>query len=117
VHSRALAQPYAITLAAVDVTLERESDGQILVKIGAPAWEVNVRASAGDLTKLADVRSADWDQRRSIQLGKSAEASVFWAFRDDEVTLMIGHDDETWDVFVSFPIDIVEAIVSELDRV
>jgi hypothetical protein len=30
---------------------------------------------------------------------------------------MIGHDDEIWDVAVSFPIEIVEAIVSELHRV
>jgi len=101
----------------MDMTLEREADGGILVKLRAPAWEINVRASAGDLRKLDDVRSADWNQRRSIQIGESANASVFWSCRGDEVTLMIGHDDETWDVAVGFPIEVVDAIVRELDGV
>ena len=30
---------------------------------------------------------------------------------------MIGHDDETWDVAVTFPVAIVQAIVEDLDRV
>lgn len=101
----------------MEVTLEREADGGILVKLQAPGWEVNVRASAGDLRKLDGIRSADWDQRRSIRVGESAEASVFWSCREDEVTLMIGQDDETWDVAVGFPIQVVNSIVEELDRV
>jgi len=101
----------------VDVSLEREADGGILVKIQAPAWEVNVRASAEDLTKLADIRTADWDEGRSIHLGQPAEAPVFWACHGDEVTLMIGHDDETWDVAFLFPFAIVDAIVNDLDQV
>lgn len=101
----------------MDVILEREADGEILVKIQAPAWEVNVRAAADDLAKLNDIRSADWDRRRSVQVGESADASAFWSCRGEEVTLMIGHDDETWDVAVIFPVAIVQAIVEELDRV
>jgi hypothetical protein len=37
--------------------------------------------------------------------------------RGDEVTLMIGHDDETWDIAVTFPVATVQAIVDGLDRV
>jgi hypothetical protein len=92
------------------------ANGGILVKIQALAWEVNVRSSADDLRKLKDIRSADWDQRRSVQVGASAEASAFWSCRGDEVTLMIGHNDETWDVAVTFPVAIVQAIVKDLDR-
>ena len=117
VYSRTLAQVFVVTLGSVDVTLDREADGGILVKIQAPAWEVNVRASADDLTKLNDIRSADWDERRSVQVGESAEASAFWSCRGDEVTLTIGHDDETWDVAVTFPVAIVQTIVEELPRV
>jgi hypothetical protein len=88
-----------------------------LVKIQAPAWEVNVRASADELSRLKDIRLADWDQGRSLRVGESAEASAFWACNGGEVTLMIGHDEETWDIGVTFPVEIADAIVKELDRV
>lgn len=100
----------------MDVTLEREANGGILVKILGPAWEVNVRATTEILTRLTEIRSTDWDQRQSLQIGESAGAPVFWSCRDDQVTLMIGHDDETWDVAVIFPVAVVHAILGDLAR-
>jgi hypothetical protein len=98
----------------VDVSVEREVNGRFLVKLQTDACEVNVRASIGDLMRLTEIRSADWSQRRSIAAGESAGASVFWASVDDHAALMIGHDDETWDVSVTLPFDLVDEIVREV---
>ena len=97
----------------MDVSVEREADGRLAVKLQTNAWEVNVRASIGDFMRLAEIRSADWTQRRSIAAGASAGALVFWASVDDHAVLMIGHDDESWDVSLALPYDLVDEIVRE----
>jgi hypothetical protein len=98
----------------MDVSVEREVDGCLAVKLQSDAWEVNVRGSIGDFMRLTEIRSADWSQRRSIAAGESAGAPVLWASVDDHAALMIGHDDETWDVSVTLPFDLVDEIVREV---
>jgi len=98
----------------VDVSVEREVDGCLAVKLQTEACEVNVRASKSEFMRLTEIRAADWSQRRSIAAGESAGAPVFWASVDDHAALMIGHDDETWDVSVTLPLDVVDEIVREV---
>ena len=98
----------------MDVSVEREVDGRLAVKFQTDAFEVNVRASVSDFMRLSEIRSSDWSQRRSIAAGESAGAPVFWASVDDHVALMIGHDDETWDVSITLPFDLVDRMVREV---
>ena len=100
----------------VDVSVDREADGRHLVKMQTDGWELNVRASELEFAKLTDIRDADWDQRRSIAAGESAGAPVFWARSGDEVTIMVGHDDESWDVAVTVPLEVVEKIALATER-
>ena len=70
--------------------------------------------SGNDLLRLSEVREANWAERRSIQAGESAGARVYWASLGEQAVLMIGPDDETWDVSVSVPSDVIDAIVREV---
>jgi hypothetical protein len=97
-----------------DVSGEREVDGRLAVKLQADAWEVNVRASSDDFMKLTEIRSTDWSQRRSIAAGEAAGAPVFWASVNDHAALMVGHDDEAWDISITLPFDLVDEIVREV---
>src|SRR4051794_30044393 len=97
-------RPFARTRAAneryargMDVSVDSDTEAGLAVKLQTDDWEVNVRASAHDLLRLSAIRSADWSDRRSIQIGESAGAPVFWATTNDHASLMIGRDDETWD--------------------
>ena len=83
------------------------------MKLQTDDWEVHLRASAHDLVRLSEIRSADWSDRRSIQVGESAGAPVFWATTNGQASLMIGHDDETWDIVIALPFDAVDEIVRE----
>jgi hypothetical protein len=98
----------------VDVSVEHEVDGRLAVKLQADAWEVNVRALSDDFMKLTEIRSTDWSQRRRIAAGESAGAPVFWASVNDHAALMIGHDDEAWDISITLPFDLVDEIVREV---
>ena len=96
----------------MDVTVEPEEIG-FLVKIQTHEWEVNVHASQPDLEKLGDIRAAVWDEGRSIRAGRSAGDAVFWAIVGDNASIMIGHDDQTWDVAVTLPLAVVEEIARQ----
>jgi hypothetical protein len=109
-----LAQPTSHYARSVNYTLEPEEAG-VLLKLQADQWEANVHASADDLLRLSDIRSASWDERRSIQAGRSAGARVYWsAGEGDDANLMIGEDDETWDVSVTVPYTVIDEVVQAL---
>ena len=96
----------------MDVTIEEDAAGDVAVKLQAHEWEVNFRASRAELVALSGIRTADWNERRSIRAGESAGAPVFWASGGDDATLMIGSDEETWDVAITLPVAAVEEIAS-----
>lgn len=96
----------------VDVTVEEPVDSLLSVKLQSETWELNISASASDLRRLDNITDADWLARRSLAIGTSAGAPVFWAMSRQDVTILIGHDDETWDIAVTVPFGVVGEIVS-----
>ncbi|MEU7742161.1 hypothetical protein [Nonomuraea sp. NPDC049158] len=91
----------------VDVTLD-DSGG--VVKLRTEAWELNIRAPLADLVRLRGIREADWDARRSLPVGTCADAHVFWVANEEQATILIGQDDETWDIAVTVPLGTVDQI-------
>jgi hypothetical protein len=78
-------------------------------------WELNVRSTFGDLSRLRNIRSAVWNERRSIEAGTTVGGRVFWACpagtaNDETATILIGHDDEAWDIAFLVPVSVVERI-------
>lgn len=88
----------------LDISLERAANrGEAsALKIQIGACEINVWLTDDDIERLGMLRAASWDARQSIRAGVSAGMSVFWATTNDRVTIMVGEDDETWDIAVSF---------------
>lgn len=105
------------------VTVERAIDGDCAaynIKIGVPVVEINVLVSASELDRLTAVRTAPWNTG-SIQIGTCAGAAVWWAVDDEDdppaLAILVGHDDETWDVGVRLPLAVLDAILEEVRRV
>jgi hypothetical protein len=44
--------------------------------------------------------------------GRSAGSPVFWCSDGDVATLLIGADDESWDIAATIPLDLIEVIVT-----
>lgn len=84
------------------------------VKLQSQQWELNLRATADDLAGLGAIRDTDWAARRCLHIGQSAGTAVHWSAEGDTAAIMVGHDDETWDIAVTVPIATVDAILSEL---
>jgi hypothetical protein len=96
----------------IDVTLDIENSAGLVaaVKLQAETWELNIRAPLSDLARLRDIRDAHWDARGSLAIGTCAGASVYWASSDGQATILVGDDDETWDVAVTVPLATVDEI-------
>ena len=73
----------------------------IAVKISAPSYEVNVGLRLEEVGLLPAILSTSW-KTGAKPVGRSAGAHVFWSCDDGMVSLGIGHDDQTWDVGISF---------------
>jgi hypothetical protein len=86
------------------------------VKIAVPSLELNVRIPSSDVHKLEQVCTASWDARGSVRIGEVVGVPAFWC--TDQAThavdILIGGDDETWDICVTLPPRSVEMVIEEI---
>jgi hypothetical protein len=115
---REVVMPTRRKSADVSVSVEAVlEDGQqfYVVKVSRPVFEVNVRVPSRDVQKFTKVRTTPWESG-SLRIGESAGAPAFWALSEDgTVSILIGHDDEIWDIAVSVPPDTIEEILREIE--
>lgn len=102
-----------------DVSAERSTTDErpgVGVKMGSPNLEFNVWIPDTQLGRLETVRQARWDDRGSVQLGQVAGAPAWWCVDPDEqvLSILVGHDDETWDVCARWPLATLDAIIAEV---
>ena len=98
-------------MSAVEVSVEVEADGGCLAKLSSATWELNLRARAHEIAALGSIRDADWSSRSSIGVGSVAGARAFWSYADGDVTVVVGQDDETWDLALTMPVIVVDRLV------
>lgn len=104
---------------AADVSVSVEADfdegAQIYaVKISTPVFEINVRVPSQDIAKFRRVQTTPWENG-SLRIGQSAGAPAFWSMSEDgTVGILIGDDDQTWDIAVSVPPDTIDQILREI---
>jgi len=77
------------------------------------AYEVNIMVPIDDLSRLAQVRNARWDERGSVAIGTSAGGRAFWSSDKDGFSILIGQDDESWDISIRLPLGKFEEIIRE----
>ena len=99
----------------VDIALDESGHDLVNAKFTDDGWELNVRARASEFLTLRDIRAMDWNSRRVAKVGTSAGAGVFWCSDGEAATIMIGHDDETWDLAISVPLGLVDDLVRQVE--
>lgn len=100
----------------VSVTVEARNDASNsgLVKFQGETWELNIRATIDELWRLAGIEETDWDRRRTLRVGTCAGAPVWWHERDGAVHILVGGDDEAWDLGVAVPLAAVRELLGGL---
>ena len=100
------------------VSVEPTADGEYNLKIGTESFELNVSASAAELGRLGDVRAAPWTAG-ALRIGTVAGVPAWWCVSDPEeeaqtLSILVGSDDETWDVGVHLPRSALDDIVARV---
>jgi hypothetical protein len=96
----------------VDVTLNESTGDVVAMKLQTDAWELNIWAPLTDFMRLHEIKGSAWDTRRSLAIGTSADAPVYWVRSGGQAMVLVGHDDETWDIAVAMPLATVDEITS-----
>ncbi len=98
------------------VVADRSEDG-VVVKISMPQLEINVWIPQEELSNLEQVRTTLWD-KGSLRIGRSAGEAAWWSadLQEQTLSIVIGHDDETWDVGAILPLATLDLILTEVER-
>ncbi|WKJ90771.1 hypothetical protein QZJ86_01145 [Methylomonas montana] len=86
------------------------------VKLNSPDCEFNVMVSELELERLRSVGDARWLARQSVAAGKCLGSSAFWSCQDGRLTVLVGPDDEAWEVCFSAPEALVNELLQEIAR-
>lgn len=105
----------------VEVDLDATADGEIQVTLAAPSWVLSIKSDRADLERLIGIADADWSARRSLAVGTCGDAGVHWSADPDpdaadQATILIGHSDETWDIWIRVPQATVREIAERAAR-
>lgn len=102
----------------IDVTGESaflsENERAVLIKIAAQFFEVNIFLNLDAASKLLQFFRNGGER---CAAGTSVSSSVHWRrLENSEFFLLIGHDEETWDIGFTLPADTLDRIRAELEQ-
>jgi hypothetical protein len=97
---------------------ENEGGCRYHIKIGTDSFEINVDVPVEFVDRLNLVRQTPWGSG-ALHIGTSAGMPAWWCVGDESedtriLSILVGQDDETWDIAVQLPIDTVDEVLREI---
>ncbi|MBV5324306.1 MAG: hypothetical protein J0626_03005 [Rhodospirillaceae bacterium] len=88
---------------------------QVHLKIATPDVELNVWIPDVDVARLNEVRTSPW-RTKSVRIGEVAGAPAWWSIdvESRSLSILVGLDDETWDVGVTLPLATLDVLLAEM---
>jgi hypothetical protein len=84
------------------------------LNIGGPNYHLIIQIGPDDLDKLPKAWDARWDDRTTQKIGVVHTSPAFWSVRGDELSILIGHDDESWAIAFSLPATTLGMMIEKL---
>ena len=92
-----------------------DNSAGLALKIQSAVIELNIWFRPEELEQLNNLENTKWENG-SLKIGESANSPVWWSSKNNDVTILIGNDDETWDIALSIPTtEILKAIKLRYD--
>jgi hypothetical protein len=97
---------------------ENEGACHYHIKISTDSFEINVDVPIEFVGRLNLVRQTPWVSG-ALRIGTSAGMPAWWCVGDESedarvLSILVGKDDETWDIAVQLPIDTVDEVLREI---
>ena len=101
------------------VTVENVDDsGTFRIQISTHDVEMNIWVLEPDLPKLVEVRGRRWELG-ALRIGRSGGTNAWWSVDADEdgrsLSIVVGEDDESWDLNFRFPLETLDDILREVE--
>ena len=110
-----MTEKVAVTL---DWVLDEQDDFVYCLKIqGGDGWEMNIWVTEEELKSIPNAKTARWDERGSLKIGKCLNSPTFWSCANGNLSILVGEDDETWEVGITMKEEILEDIVREISNI
>jgi hypothetical protein len=77
-------------------------------------YAVVIVLTAEEVCQLQQKEPGVWEDRQSLRLGRCHQSGVFWSADSNVLSILIGHDDESWSVSLMLPIAVLAEIRKEL---
>lgn len=74
------------------------------MKVQTDHYEVNIWLTESEVNELQSNDPGEWCSRGALRVGKCAESSVYWNIHGDFLSIIIGHDEESWSISFSLPV-------------
>lgn len=110
-----------MTTASISVEKDAAPEGTLYaIKIGCDEFEINVWVREAELERLSEVRRTPW-LSGSLRIGTAAEAAAWWSVSSPDegpptLSILVGHDDETWDFGVTLPLDVLDDVLNAVEE-
>lgn len=100
----------------VSIEVEKTNLGILYkVKIASDLLEINVIISNTEIIKLSEVKQTNWNSG-ALQIGTVAGVRAYWCNSGDNmISILIGNDDQTWDIGLRLPENIISMIYDEIN--
>ena len=88
--------------------------GDDALTLTSDVFVLRIAVSAQQLSRIDRALSADWSQRETVAVGTTSLGQVYWCAGETSGTAMVlvGQDDETWELALVIPATTVAAIVA-----
>jgi hypothetical protein len=96
----------------VSISPDGDDPDRVAVILRGPSWEFQFRVQPQELCRLRDIRDADWSARRALHLGTVFGVPIHWCINDDLVSVLVGHDDETWQIGIFMPVEVADRLAA-----
>ena len=97
---------------SVENSYDERGNNAVLVKITSAAIELNVHLKLLDVKKVLSAATSDTFY---CNAGESANSPVHWKRESsDEIYILVGEDQDVWDICLLIPSDTFAEIISEI---
>lgn len=86
--------------------------------IQTASCELNVRLTTEELVSYTPERLAEasWPERTPLRMGMCCSKPVFWSVDQGRLSVLVGDDDEVWEVGLVLPGEAVEALSAAMEQ-
>jgi hypothetical protein len=105
-------------LITVDVDYSFDGDKRYYaVSLSTQTWLALIHIASEEVVRLGEVTSRSWDDG-ALRIGDSCGVAAFWSINGeddkDTVIILIGEDDETWDISFAVPASTIGEITDAI---